>query len=194
MLKPIYIDVLYNVGYYTDEIKDSSMINRVPDTEYLVDSTDWDFATAAELLQNVNRGTYFQELLQPVKETRRNARLRGGRGGKGHTRTATPQEIEASMSTLKISSKPSGVSMKNGQKEITTWKCPGHDSNGNFCTFEVENATNPEAAKKSSDHWRTCSLRQIATEEALEKKKANIEQAQTVLMEQQVRDPWTNVE
>ncbi|KAK6533438.1 hypothetical protein TWF694_002379 [Orbilia ellipsospora] len=208
-LKPVYIDVIYATGYYTDEIKDSSLVRRVPGTEYLVDTADWDFDTAVELLQNVNRGTYFQELLQPVKEAKRNARVKGGNGsmkvGRGRPRkviVAPPVEvesdgIESSMLGLKISNVPPGMSMKAAAAAAaaeTRWKCMGHDEKGNECTFEIEDATTLEGARKASDHWRTCELRIHATEEALEKKKANIEQAQNVLQDQLVRDPWTNLD
>ncbi|KAF3903434.1 hypothetical protein ABW20_dc0101659 [Dactylellina cionopaga] len=206
-LKPVYIDVIYATGYYTAEIKDSSLIRRVPGTEYLIDTADWDFDTAVELLQNVNRGTYIHELLQPVKEARRNARLRGGKAGRGRPRKVAvtaasegeeeEEKIETSMSGLKISSVPSGVSANAAGAAAaaeTSWTCMGHDEEGTTCTFEIEDATSLEGAKKASDHWRTCPLRKYATEEALEKKKANIEQAQGVLRDQQVRDPWTNIE
>ncbi|KAF3930744.1 hypothetical protein ABW19_dt0210309 [Dactylella cylindrospora] len=193
-LKPIYIDVIYATGYYTEEITDSSLIQRVPDTEYLIDTADWDFDTAVELLQNVNRGTYIHELLQPVKEARRNAMSKGGKPGRGRPRKSLPQEIETSMSALKISSVPNGISIKDGEKPDMSWKCVGYDESGTVCSFEIDDASTLEGAKKASDHWRTCTLRQHATEEALEKKKANIEQAQTLLKDQQVRDPWTNIE
>ncbi|EPS39225.1 hypothetical protein H072_6999 [Dactylellina haptotyla CBS 200.50] len=217
-LKPVYIDVIYATGYYTGEIKDSSFVRRVPGTEYLVDTTDWDFETVVELLQNVNRGTYFQELLQPVKEAKRNARVKGAnppgtvKAGRGRPRkvvaapTPPPPQItitqesdgiETSMSGLKISSVPAGMSLNAvaaAARMETRWKCLGHDDKGNHCAFELEDATTLEGAKKAADHWRTCELRKHATEEALEKKKANIEQAQTVLRDQQVRDPWTNID
>ncbi|KAF3928949.1 hypothetical protein AA313_de0208170 [Arthrobotrys entomopaga] len=209
-LKPVYIDVIYATGYYKDEIEDSSLVRRVPGTEYLVDTADWDFDTAVDLLQNVNRGTYFQELLQPVKEAKRNARMKGVNGGvkvgRGRPRKVTiaapaPEEseegIESSRSGLKISNVPPGISMNAAAAAAsveTKWKCMGHDEKGKECAFEIEDATTLEGARKSSDHWRTCKLRKHATEEALEKKKANIEQAQHVLQDQLVRDPCTNLE
>ncbi|KAJ6261961.1 hypothetical protein Dda_2760 [Drechslerella dactyloides] len=194
-LKPVYIDVIYATGYYSDEITDESVIRRVPGTEYLVDTMEWDFDTAVELLQNVNRGTYIHELLQPVKEARRNARLRAGKAPRGRPRkVAAPEEIETSMSSLKISSVPPGVSIKGGASVDVSWECLGYDEKGQKCSFIIEDAASFEGARKASDHWRVCPLRKHATEETLAKKRDNIEQAQTVLRDQQVRDPWTNID
>ncbi|EWC48567.1 hypothetical protein DRE_01789 [Drechslerella stenobrocha 248] len=193
-LKPVYIDVIYATGYYTDDIAETSVIRRVPATEYLVDTMEWDFDTAVELLQNVNRGTYFHELLQPVKEARRNARVKGNRAGRGRPRKVAQEEIEMSMSTLKISNVPSGRSVKDGPAPDMSWNCPGLDERGGKCGFVVDDASSLEGAKEASDHWRGCPMRKRATDEALAKKKANIEQAQTVLRDQQVRDPWTNID
>ncbi|KAK6350156.1 hypothetical protein TWF696_006400 [Orbilia brochopaga] len=195
-LKPIYIDVVYATGYYSDEITDESVIQRVPGTEYLVDTMQWDFNTAVELLQNVNRGTYIHELLQPVKEARRNARLEAGKATRGRSRkTAAPEEIERPMLELKISSVPTGVSIKGGAAALdVSWECTGYDEQGQKCGFVIEDVATLEGAKKASDHWRTCPLRKRATEENLAKKKDNIEQAQDLLRDQQVRDPWTNID
>ncbi|KAF3134156.1 hypothetical protein TWF703_006489 [Orbilia oligospora] len=198
-LKAVYIDVVYAAGYYKDEIKDSSLIRRVPDTEYLIDRTEWDFDTAVELLQNVNRGTYVHELLQPVKEARRNARMRGGKHGRGRPRKhPVAEEVASSLSELKITSAPNGASDRCNAAGVeaidTTWSCKGHDADGNKCPFFLEDASTLEGAKKASDHWRTCELRRLATEETLAKKRENIEEAQTVARDQQVRDPWINID
>ncbi|KAK6508254.1 hypothetical protein TWF506_010351 [Arthrobotrys conoides] len=198
-LKAVYIDVVYAAGYYKDEIKDSSLIRRVPDTEYLIDRTEWDFDTAAELLQNVNRGTYVHELLQPVKEARRNARMRGGKNSRGRPRKhPVAEEVASSLSELKITSMPNGVSDRcnaaGAATMDTTWSCKGHDANGNKCPFFLEDMSTKEGAKKASDHWRTCELSKLATEENLAKKRDNIEEAQTIARDQQVRDPWINID
>ncbi|KAK6512149.1 hypothetical protein TWF481_001041 [Arthrobotrys musiformis] len=200
-LKAVYIDVVYAAGYYTDEIKDSSLIRRVPGTEYLIDRTEWDFDTAVELLQNVNRGMYFHELLQPVKEARRNARMRGGKNGRGRPRKhPVAEEVASTLSELKITSVPTGVSERSNVAAAAAatadikWTCKGHDADGNNCPFVVEDASTLEGAKKASDHWRTCELRKLATEENLVKKRENIEEAQTIARDQQVRDPWINID
>ncbi|KAK6526858.1 hypothetical protein TWF281_010055 [Arthrobotrys megalospora] len=198
-LKAVYVDVVYAAGYYKDEIKDSSLIRRVPGTEYLIDRTEWDFDTAAELLQNVNRGTYFHELLQPVKEAKRNARLKGGKAGRGRPRKhPVAEEVATSLSELKITSMPNGASERSNAAAAaaadSTWSCKGHDADGNKCAFVIEDASTLEGAKKASDHWRTCELRKLATEETLVKKRENIEEAQTVARDQQVRDPWINID
>ncbi|RVD86519.1 uncharacterized protein DFL_004790 [Arthrobotrys flagrans] len=198
-LKAVYIDVVYAAGYYKDEIKDSSLIRRVPGTEYLIDRAEWDFDTAAELLQNVNRGTYVRELLQPVKEAKRNARMRGGKHGRGRPRKhPVAEEVASSLSELKITSIPNGASDRSNATTAAavdlTWKCKGHDADGNKCLFFLEDASTLEGAKKASDHWRTCELRKLATEETLVKKRENIEEAQTIARDQQVRDPWINID
>ncbi|KAF3908587.1 hypothetical protein ABW21_db0209228 [Orbilia brochopaga] len=193
-LKAIYIDVVYATGYYSNEVTDQSVIQRVPSTEYLVDTTEWDFNTAVELLQNVNRGTYIHELLQPVKEARRNARTQAGKNPRGRPRkVAATTELETPMSALKISNVPAGVSLKGGPGVEVSWQCVGYDEQGQKCGFAIPDVASPECAKKASDHWRMCPLRKRATEETLVKKRDNIEQAQTLLRDQQDRDPWTNM-
>ncbi|KAK6348940.1 hypothetical protein TWF730_009701 [Orbilia blumenaviensis] len=198
-LKAVYIDVVCATGYYKDAINDSSLIRRVPGTEYLIDRTEWDFDTAVELLQNVNSGTYIRELLQPVKEAKRNARLRGGRLGRGRPKKhPVAEEVATSLSALKITSISNGVSERANAAvtaaEDPAWSCKGHDADGNKCTFVLDDASTLEGAKKASDHWRTCPLRKLATEETLVKKRENIEEAQTIARDQQVRDPWTNID
>lgn len=184
-LKPVYIDVIHINGH--SDIDENTVLERIPDTEYLVGTNQWDYESAYELLMNVNRGSYLfeSELLRPVREGRKNVR----------SRPRSPnEETPINRPFIKVlSAKPQG-SQRLEKSKILDWHCAGYDANGEKCNFVVDNAISDYGRKAVSKHWNTCPKRRFQSQQLLHGKKITVQKAHLTLKELQEIDPLNGIE